>query len=98
MMPPGMDIPESWTAFRFEDCSRILRSAKIFSSTGYDSTIGLVMGHMILGMDDPEHRLNRNLVSMPFANGRSQDGSKTSSDPYATNSSTGSPVVARRNW
>ena len=66
MMPPGMDIPESWTAFRFEDCSRILRSAKIFSSTGYDSTIGLVMGHMILGMDDPEHRLNRNLVSNAF--------------------------------
>jgi len=66
MMPPGMEIPESWTAFRFEDCSRILRSAKIFSSTGYDSTIGLVMGHMILGMDDPEHRLNRNLVSNAF--------------------------------
>src|SRR5579863_850952 len=63
---PGMDESESWTAFRFEDCSRILRSAKIFSSTGYDSTIGLVMGHMILGMDDPEHRLHRNLVANAF--------------------------------
>jgi cytochrome P450 len=66
MMPEGMAPSESWTAFRFEDCSRILRSAKIFSSTGYDSSIGLVMGHMILGMDDPEHRLHRNLVANAF--------------------------------
>jgi len=66
MLPEGMEPTESWTAFRFEDCSRILRSAKIFSSTGYDSTIGMVMGHMILGMDDPEHRLHRNLVANAF--------------------------------
>jgi cytochrome P450 len=66
MMPPGMFPSESWTAFRFEDCSRILRSAKAFSSTGYDSSIGLVMGHMILGMDDPEHRFHRNLVANAF--------------------------------
>jgi cytochrome P450 len=66
MLPPGMAVSESWTAFRFDDCSHILRSAKSFSSTGYDSTIGLVMGHMILGMDDLEHRLNRNLVAHAF--------------------------------
>jgi cytochrome P450 len=66
MMPEGMAPSESWTAFRFEDCSHILRSAKLFSSTGYDTSIGLVMGHMILGMDDPEHRLNRNLVANAF--------------------------------
>jgi cytochrome P450 len=66
MLPEGMDLAPGWTAFRFEDCSRILRSAKTFSSTGYDSTIGLVMGHMILGMDDPEHRIHRNLVANAF--------------------------------
>jgi cytochrome P450 len=66
MIPEGMIQTESWTAFRFEDCSRILRSAKTFSSTGYDSTIGMVMGHMILGMDDPEHRMHRNLVANAF--------------------------------
>ncbi|HXQ75647.1 MAG TPA: cytochrome P450 [Acidimicrobiales bacterium] len=66
MLPEGIAPTESWTAFRFDDCSRILRSAKLFSSTGYDSTIGLVMGHMILGMDDPEHRLHRNLVAHAF--------------------------------
>jgi len=66
MLPEGMEMSRGWTAFRFEDCSRILRSAKTFSSTGYDSTIGLVMGHMILGMDDPEHRIHRNLVANAF--------------------------------
>jgi cytochrome P450 len=66
MSIPGMEESESWTAFRFEECSHILRNAKAFSSTGYDSTIGLVMGHMILGMDDPEHRLHRNLVANAF--------------------------------
>jgi hypothetical protein len=55
-LPEGIDIEEGWNAFRYEDCSRILRDAKTFTSTGYDSTIGMVMGHMILGMDDPEHR------------------------------------------
>ncbi len=57
---------ESWVAYRFEDCSRILRDAKTFTSTGYDTTIGAVMGHMILGMDDPEHRMHRNLVAHAF--------------------------------
>ncbi len=66
MLPEGMATSETWTAFRFEDCSRILRSARLFSSTGYDSTIGLLMGHMILGMDDPEHRIHRNLVAHAF--------------------------------
>lgn len=66
ILPEGMAVGESWTAFRFDDCSRILRSAKAFSSTGYDETIGMVMGHMILGMDDPEHRIHRNLVAHAF--------------------------------
>jgi len=57
---------ESWIAYRYEDCSRILRDAKTFTSTGYDTTIGAVMGHMILGMDDPEHRMHRNLVAHAF--------------------------------
>jgi len=66
MMPEGIPVSESWTAFRFEDCSRILRDTRTFTSTGYDSTIGMVMGHMILGMDDPEHRTHRNLVARAF--------------------------------
>jgi cytochrome P450 len=62
----GIEIGDDWNAFRYEDCSRILRDAKTFTSTGYDVTIGMVMGHMILGMDDPEHRHHRNLVAGAF--------------------------------
>lgn len=65
-LPEGIEIEPGWNAFRYEDCSRILRDAKTFTSTGYDSTIGMVMGHMILGMDDPEHRTHRNLVAHAF--------------------------------
>jgi cytochrome P450 len=65
-LPEGIEVGPGWNAFRYEDCSRILRDAKTFTSTGYDSSIGMVMGHMILGMDDPEHRGHRNLVANAF--------------------------------
>ena len=65
-LPEGIDVEPGWIAYRYEDCSRILRDAKTFTSTGYDATIGMVMGHMILGMDDPEHRSHRNLVAHAF--------------------------------
>ncbi|HEY6426275.1 MAG TPA: cytochrome P450 [Acidimicrobiales bacterium] len=65
-LPEGMDVEPGWIAYRYDDCSRILRDAKTFTSTAYDSTIGMVMGHMILGMDDPEHREHRNLVAHAF--------------------------------
>ena len=66
VLPEGFDVEPGWIAYRYEDCSRILRDAKTFTSTGYDSSIGMVMGHMILGMDDPEHRTHRNLVAHAF--------------------------------
>ena len=65
-LPDGFDVEPGWIAYRYDDCSRILRDAKTFTSTAYDSTIGMVMGHMILGMDDPEHREHRNLVAHAF--------------------------------
>src|SRR5271167_1074399 len=65
-LPEGIELEPGWIAYRYEDCSRILRDAKTFTSTGYDSTIGIVMGHMILGMDDPEHRRHRGLVAHAF--------------------------------
>jgi len=66
LLPPGMEPGDEWVVFRYDDCSRVLRDPKTFTSTGYDDTIGMVMGHMILGMDDPEHRRHRNLVSEAF--------------------------------
>jgi cytochrome P450 len=65
-LPEGIEVEPGWMAFRYDDCSRILRDPKTFTSTGYDTTIGMVMGHMILGMDDPEHRGHRNLVAHAF--------------------------------
>jgi cytochrome P450 len=65
-LPEGIEAEPGWIAYRYDDCSRILRDAKTFTSTAYDSTIGMVMGHMILGMDDPEHRTHRNLVAHAF--------------------------------
>ena len=65
-LPEGIEVEPGWIAYRYDDCSRILRDAKTFTSTGYDVTIGMVMGHMILGMDDPEHRSHRNLVAHAF--------------------------------
>ena len=50
LRPPG---DNEWVTFRYDDCSRVFRDGKTFSSAGYDSTIGVVMGHMLLGMDDP---------------------------------------------
>ena len=65
-LPEGIEVEPGWMTFRYDDCSRVLRDAKTFTSTGYDTTIGMVMGHMILGMDDPEHRTQRNLVADAF--------------------------------
>ena len=66
VLPEGFSPSEEWIAYRYDDCSRILRDAKTFTSTGYDTTIGMVLGHVILGMDDPEHRSHRNLVAHAF--------------------------------
>jgi cytochrome P450 len=66
VLPEGIDAEPGWIAYRYEDCSRILREAKTFTSTAYDASIGMVMGHVILGMDDPEHRTHRNLVAHAF--------------------------------
>jgi cytochrome P450 len=66
ILPPGIEMEDDYICYRYDDCSRILRDPKTFTSTGYDSTIGVVMGHMILGMDDPEHRIHRNLVAEAF--------------------------------
>ncbi len=63
---PGFGPDDTFTLLRFDDCSAALRDAATFSSRVYDGTIGLAMGHTILGMDDPEHRKYRNLVTQAF--------------------------------
>lgn len=66
MLPGGLEPREDWMVFRYEDCSRVLRDTAVFTSTAYAETIGLVFGRTILEMDDPEHRVHRNLIARAF--------------------------------
>lgn len=54
--------------YRYDDVERVLRDNQTFSSAHIiDLIMGDVMGkHIILGMDDPEHRRYRALVSTAF--------------------------------
>jgi len=39
LLPEGIEVGEDWIIYRYDDCSRVLRDAKTFSSAGYDATI-----------------------------------------------------------
>ena len=59
----------TWAALSFEAVSSVLRDGATFSSAGYARTIGLVMGHTILEMDEPEHHRYRSLLRGAFTLG-----------------------------
>ena len=61
----GNDQPQ-FTAYSWGAVHEVLRNAEDFSSSGYDDSIGIVMGHMILAMDEPEHMAHRSLVAQAF--------------------------------
>jgi cytochrome P450 len=50
----------------YDGCVHVFRNPQIFSSTIHAQTMGFVMGHSILEMDDPEHRRYRELVEQAF--------------------------------
>lgn len=53
--------------YRYEDCLDVLRDGETFSSAHIIDLMGDVMGkHIMLGMDNPEHRRYRGLVSTAF--------------------------------
>ncbi len=60
----GPIIPVS--VFGFDECVQVLRDNETFSSTVYEGVMGMVMGRTILQMDEPEHRMQRALVSPAF--------------------------------
>jgi cytochrome P450 len=65
---PHEEGQEVFFIYRHEDIARVLRDGETFSSA---HIIGLIMGpimgeHIMLGMDDPEHRRYRALVSTAF--------------------------------
>jgi cytochrome P450 len=60
------DMPETLMALSYEAVMEILRDGERFSSTGYAMSMGVVMGHTILEMDEPEHHSYRSLVAQAF--------------------------------
>ena len=59
--------PSSYLVYRHDDVEHILRDNVTFSSSNLVDVMGPVMGrYIILGMDEPEHRRHRALVSTAF--------------------------------
>ena len=54
------------TVFGFDEVVQVLRDNETFSSVVYGDVMGMVMGHTVLEMDEPEHRQIRALVAGSF--------------------------------
>ena len=54
------------TVLSFDGVQQVLKDGETFSSSGYAESIGLVMGHSILEMDEPEHHRYRSLIQQAF--------------------------------
>jgi cytochrome P450 len=63
LIPPGA-VP--YTVVTFDGVQQVLRDGATFSSSGYAASMGLVMGHSILEMDEPEHHRYRALIQQAF--------------------------------
>jgi cytochrome P450 len=57
---------EVYVALSHEAVSEVLRDGRRFSSAGYVESVGKVMGHTILEMDEPEHTTYRKLLQQAF--------------------------------
>lgn len=62
----GLNTADGVILYAYDDCARVLRDPQTFSSRGYGETVDLVFGRTIIGMDDPEHKRNRDLVADAF--------------------------------
>jgi cytochrome P450 len=57
----------AFTVYRYDDVSHVLRDNVTFSSSAIRELMAVVMGpYVLVGMDEPEHRRHRNLVSTAF--------------------------------
>ncbi|MEX2267121.1 MAG: cytochrome P450 [Acidimicrobiia bacterium] len=54
------------TVLSFDGVQQVLKDGETFSSSGYAESIGLLMGHSILEMDEPEHHRYRSLIQQAF--------------------------------
>jgi cytochrome P450 len=60
------DMPPTFQVLSLDAVLQVLRDQSAFSSTGYAMSMGVVMGHTILEMDEPEHHAYRSLVQQAF--------------------------------
>jgi cytochrome P450 len=58
--------PPIFTVLGHDAVSEVLRDGQRFSSSSYRATMGIVMGHTILEMDEPEHGRYRALLQKGF--------------------------------
>lgn len=68
-VPDGLELPDmppSYQLLSFDAVTDALGDWRTFSSTVYAQTMGLVMGHTILEMDEPEHQRYRSLIQQAF--------------------------------
>ncbi|HZR81034.1 MAG TPA: cytochrome P450 [Candidatus Binatia bacterium] len=57
---------DHFAALSWDAVTQVLLDGQTFSSSGYSASMGLVMGHSILEMDEPEHRRYRSLIQQAF--------------------------------
>jgi cytochrome P450 len=55
-----------YAVLSFDAVQQVLKDGETFSSSGYADSIGVVMGHSILEMDEPEHHRYRSLIQQAF--------------------------------
>ena len=67
-LDPALSNPDVtvFTPLSFDAVQAVLKDGDTFSSSGYADSIGLVMGHSILEMDEPEHHAYRSLIQQAF--------------------------------
>lgn len=65
-LPESMRPKDIYAALSFDAVNKTFRDGHVFSSSGYDASIGLFMGKTILAMEGKQHREHRNLVSAAF--------------------------------
>src|SRR5947209_8040118 len=64
---PEAGLPAGFDVFGYEECARVLREPRTFSSSqAYADNATRVFGRTIIGMDDPEHKRHRDLVADIF--------------------------------
>jgi cytochrome P450 len=63
-LPEGM--PSTFQVLGLDAVLQVLRDGVTFSSSGYAVSMGVVMGHTILEMDEPEHHSYRGLIQQAF--------------------------------